>query len=461
MIVNLNKPLVRGPEADQFLATIQGNILQSHGRNEAIHLFISFGNPTSEIQLKQSIEDTKVWINTLVANGEITTAFDQLDLPRNPTGTFQSLLLSAEGYLFLDEKRPRDGSFRDGMRERGDKLKDPIPTAWEQAYRYEDNNKRVHAFLIIADNDQVALLVKEDSVRAALNAFGAEILLSERGSQLRNAAGRAIEPFGYRDGISQPQFIVDNLDTTPVGVKFDQRTKLKRVLEEDRLADGHYGSFFVYRKLQQNVASFDQAVKNVALEINPAATQADFDFIGAQAVGRYKDGTPLSLSETATGGSPTSENGQFDYDGDSDGNKCPLHAHIRKTNPRESLGFFTDLFAREKSRRIARRGITYSDAAGGVGLIFMCYQADIKDQFEFMQRRWANSHNFRKRDTGLDPVIGVDGGDPDPDDHPKWSTGYDTSGRKKVAFGEHVRLRGGEYFFAPSMEGLRILGSTN
>ena len=51
----------------------------------------------------------------------------------------------------------------------------------------------------------------------------------------------------------------------------------------------------------------------------------------------------------------------FDYDHDDDGNRCPWHAHIRKANPRGSLDFITNLLAREETRRIARRGITYTD----------------------------------------------------------------------------------------------------
>jgi hypothetical protein len=94
-----------------------------------------------------------------------------------------------------------------------------------------------------------------------------------------------------------------------------------------------------------------------------------------------------------------------------------------------------------------------------VGLIFICYQSDIKDQFEFIQRKWANSHNFSRRGTGLDPVIGQDGGPQEDNDHPKWRIKYGSKGRHRLGFGEHVRLRGGEYFFAPSIEGLKKLGT--
>ena len=343
------------------------------------------------------------------------------------------------------------------MRDRGDRLNDPKPTTWEADYRYEDDNKQAHALLIVADNDVPALEERVKSVSEELTAFGAEVLVAERGHQQRNNDGKAVEHFGYRDGVSQPLFIVeagDDPETQPGGVKFDQRTPLKRVLEEDRLAKGHYGSFLVYRKLEQDVDSFNEAVKKVANQLGQSE-----NFVGAQAIGRFKNGTPLALSGVKDPNFSTTGEGRFDYDDDDGGDNCPLHAHIRKVNPKNSLGFFRGIFAREKKRRIARRAITYSEKSGKVGLLFICYQADIKDLFEFIQRRWANSHNFSRPGTGLDPVIGQDGGPQEPNDHPDWTTEYGSKERRRIAFGEHVRLRGGEYFFAPSIEGLRKLGT--
>ena len=42
MGINLNKPLERGSaEFEDLLKSLQGNILQSHGRDEAFHIFES------------------------------------------------------------------------------------------------------------------------------------------------------------------------------------------------------------------------------------------------------------------------------------------------------------------------------------------------------------------------------------------------------------------------------------
>ena len=191
-------------------------------------------------------------------------------------------------------------------------------------------------------------------------------------------------------------------------------------------------------------------------------------------MGRFKNGTPVTTNKTAKPNYDPNKDEDFDYEGDK-GGKCPLHAHIRKVNPRGALGFIVSIFAREKTRRIARRGITYGERpdrsngggkgppSNGVGLIFICYQNDISDQFEFIQKQWANDPSFPKIFTGssgVDPVIGQDKGKEIDRDDPHWPTKWDASknARKRVKFGEHVKLLGGEYFFAPSMEGLRVLG---
>ena len=455
MTISLRKPLRKGSsEADEFLKRLQGNILRAHGRNHAAHLFISFGSPTDETSLADCVRRAREWIRNQIDGGHITSAWDE-EGNTSHVGKFRTLALSSQGYALLGEQRPRDGAFRDGMRDRGDKLNDAKPTTWETAYQYEDHGKHVHALYILADSSADDLNATVASATDELANLGLEVLVSERGNQLLNGDGQPIEHFGYRDGVSQPKFIVpadDDPDTVPDGVEFDQRTPLKRLLEEDRLVNDHYGSFIVYRKLEQDVDSFNAALSRVAGE-----TAQSSDVVGAQAVGRFKNGTPLATSGQPIPGYEASGEGRFGYDDDDDGDKCPLHAHIRKMNPRNSLGFITDIFAREKTRRIARRGITY-DSSGRVGLIFISYQSDIKDQFEFMQRRWANGRNFSRFGTGLDPVVGQDGGPQEPSDHPKWPTGYGSGDRKRVAFGEHVRLRGGEYFYAPSMEGLRRLG---
>jgi Dyp-type peroxidase family len=217
------------------------------------------------------------------------------------------------------------------------------------------------------------------------------------------------------------------------------------------------GTYFVFRKLEQNVNGFQKHVEALAaLHANGGGP----DLVGAMVMGRFQDGTPLALYDPPK--KMVGPKNDFRYSQiDPEGNLCPFFSHIRKTNPRGESGGRD-----EASHRIARRGITYGKAAPpgastdrlpetGVGLLFQCCQADLTNQFEFLQRQWANSDSHPKPRGGRDPVIGQSRNGsflrlqfPDPLGEP---------GRKPSDFHGYVTMKGGEYFFAPSISFLRSL----
>ena len=156
---------------------------------------------------------------------------------------------------------------------------------------------------------------------------------------------------------------------------------------------------------------------------------------------------------------------------DEAGAKCPFHAHIRKVNPRGSGGFEDP--AGERKHLMARRGQTYGDRPDGisaevppssrptrgVGLLFMAFNADIGQQFDFTQSAWANNPGFPAvpsggAEPGIDQIIGH-GPRPDVTAAAKW--GDATSLKATDAVAEAVDMRGGEYFFMPSLAFLRTL----
>jgi Dyp-type peroxidase family len=128
--------------------------------------------------------------------------------------------------------------------------------------------------------------------------------------------------------------------------------------------------------------------------------------------------------DTALGGDPK-QNNDFDFADDQGQRRCPFAAHIRKTNPRSDIQKNT-----LDPRRIIRAGIPFGpevtdeeNAAGRTiqerGLLFVCYQTSILQQFEFVQGTWANNPEFvsntfpktRPSDgsvitVGIDPLIG-------------------------------------------------------
>jgi len=60
-------------------------------------------------------------------------------------------------------------------------------------------------------------------------------------------------------------------------------------------AEDAFGSFLVFRKLEQDVDRFDQLVAGLALKLGVDEARA-----GALVIGRFKDGTPIALSKTET-----------------------------------------------------------------------------------------------------------------------------------------------------------------
>lgn len=282
-----------------------------------------------------------------------------------------------------------------------------------------------------------------------------------------------IEHFKYADGVSQPLYLSDDKVAAPHHLRDVALGAVELVLLPDPLGTqpNSFGSFLVFRKLQQDVACFKNEEKALA---GPQGLNLDnAERVGAMLVGRFENGTPVTLR--ANDGAGPGEGGRFftndfTYGPDPEGKRCPFHAHTRKMNPRGETGDPQD--PQELRHRITRRGVPYGEEPADElvpdgkerNLLFVCYQRNIGQQFEFLQQAWANNARFLRPvaktgpDTGLDPVIGqgprftaltfAQQWRPVPDD------GAPTA---KAGFAPHVNLRGGEYFYAPSLSGLAAL----
>ena len=104
---------------------------------------------------------------------------------------------------------------------------------------------------------------------------------------------------------------------------------------------------------------------------------------------------------------------------------------------------------------MVRRRPDLRDAPGyGVGLLFMCFQRSIANQFALMQKMWAGNPCFAKPATGSDPIIGqrTPGARAEA---LQWPVEWGKPETKPVDFGRYVTLKGGEFFFAPSLRFLR------
>jgi Dyp-type peroxidase family len=484
MPVNLDNPAPIDPDDPQIqkmLANLQGNILKGHGRDHTVHIFIKL-NAADPAATRARLAAVAGRVVTSALQQHVES--EQFRKFKVPGSLFGNLFLTANGYRqlgFTDEQlettfpeRPGDfevqSNFLEGMQKHGDELKDPKPSDWDEGYR----DGRIDAMILLADDDEGFLLRQSRALVNDLSEFS-EIAAIELGNALRTDSGEGIEHFGYVDGRSQPIYFVTDLFEVIDGKtvkkegeigKWDPTEKLKIVLVPDANAseEDSFGSYFVFRKLEQDVRRFKMREEELSDALKLKGEERER--AGAMAVGRFEDGTPLTLSQT-DGFVPVKEN-NFTYENDQDGLKCPFHAHIRKSNPRgDTTNNFTPRGDEtERSRRITRRGITYGarnrhpDAfqaledlpTEGVGLLFMCFQSSIANQFAFIQKIWVNDAGFVRPGTGTDPVIGQG-----PVSTQNWLQTWGGNATTSFDFGGFVKLKGGEFFFAPSIPFLKVL----
>ncbi len=274
------------------------------------------------------------------------------------------------------------------------------------------------------------------------------------------------EPFGFVDGISQPQIdwaaarqpnTAQDLDygnQIAVGefvlgypneyslltdrplLEAGQDTAglLPRAPDAPERPDlGRNGSYLVLRQLDQDVRGFWRFVgENGGLPLAEAM------------VGRRLNGQPL-VAATAkeirgVGPKPADKhfNG-FDFDSDQQGLACPFSGHIRRANPRTGdlpggdqglvkmlLGMLglgvdrrADTIASSRFHRLLRRGRKYGQTLSPAqaahpgtpdpqaGLLFVSLSANIARQFEFVQGAWLASAKFGGLTGEQDPLLGA------------------------------------------------------
>lgn len=495
----LDSPLDAGDkDVEPILADLQANILTGHGRDFARMLFIRID--------AAKVNEAKSWVAEF-AKQHVTSALRQkhqrfmfreagLD-----GGRICHVAIAASGYRkfgYAETALPQGSDpfarrsssgyrnvFADGAKKRQPYLLDADIAQWDAGYRQD-----IDLMVLVADDNSDALASFVDTLATEIAQFGSVDAIESgqtvhRTFQLKDGEHElGVEHFGFVDGRSQPLLLKNEVEAEAnVGSKvWDAAAPAKLVLVPDALSNSpnSYGSFLVFRKLEQNVRGFRRAMKTLGDSLGVPA-----DLAGAMAVGRFEDGTPISISGKS-GVGPVND---FDFASDGSGLKCPFQAHIRKTNPRgEAVGPRAPLdktVEAEKLRRIARRGIPYGGALtidrpenelpeGGLGLLFFCYQADILEQFEFIQRVWANNpfflepaksgkQNSHYDVTGLDPVIGQKHPtSPSPAQPARnWPSGWGKSTVKcPVDFAGFVSMKGGEYFFSPSITFLTSLSAT-
>jgi deferrochelatase/peroxidase EfeB len=391
-----------------------------------------------------------------------------------------------------------------------------------------------------------------------------------------------VEPFGFADGLSQPeidwgrvlpamdeqQLSYRNLSSlgefvlgypneyglyTPrplLDAQHDSHGFLPRAEDSPDRADlGRNGTYLVIRQLRQDVRGFWRAI-----DARAGSIVVEREWLASQLVGRTRSGEPIVVDESAgrsamagadagtSRGSTAAGSGTegadvgtgrvslaagsiaagsgavmsrsspaargstvgdastrapdlnaFTFDADPAGNRCPIGAHIRRTNPRtadlppggtgvisqliRTLGLASkaraaDLAAATRFHRVLRRGREYGVqmtpeqalrrlAPAESGLHFICLNANIQRQFEFVQSAWIMSTKFNGLHEESDPLLGnrlpgPGGTRCDYFTMPR----ADGPTRRLEKLPQFVTVAGGAYFFLPGIRALRFLAAS-
>jgi Dyp-type peroxidase family len=358
--------------------------------------------------------------------------------------------------------------FREGMAEQAKLLGDrdeSDPERWADGLRRGEP----HLLVTLTARDAAAMERRRallcDQIKAA---DGIKLVHEQRADAIGGDGEQSLrrEHFGFADGFSQPSIkgnggpdTLHGMGTPRAHGRWTPVAPGEFVLgyagEDGLLPEapaaplGRSGSFTVVRKLRQHVDRFEAHLDEAAAQdlhclrgVGPDPAERR-EALAGLIVGRRRDGTSLMAEDSSR-----KQINDFRYGSDPDGLRCPIGSHVRRANPRDSLGWNGQLSRRH---RIIRRGMPYGPPGNDDrerGLMFVCYQASIARQFEVIQSRWlADGDPFWLGSEG-DYLTGGDtmtvpGSPPTFLTHPK----------------PFVTTRGGGYFFTPGLTALRALGT--
>jgi Dyp-type peroxidase family len=446
---------------------IQGFVLRGYNMPFARHLFLHFEDAaraqTFVLRLLREVTTGQRWDNGK-PNSTANIAFTHRGLTalELPDATLLSFPVE----------------FQQGMKKRAAILNDTgsnDPQHWDEVWQ----ENRIHAWLGINAISAEALDARSAQLQGLMNETGGATLLASQDAASLVIDGQITtkEHFGFTDGFGNPDYLGVERSSQPGQGKLttngtwaplatgelllgyaDEAGELPVAPVPHILASN--GTFMVYRKLHQNVATFRAYLDQYA-----ALYAGGKEKLAAKFIGRWRDGTPVELSPDREDQAITQDpnrNTNFTFASDLEGTRCPVGAHVRRVNPRDAFGFEGRLINR---RRITRRGLPYGKAVpedeaasdtGEHGVIFIALNANLSRQFEFVQQQWIQYGNDARLGNDKDLLMGNHGGDG------RFVLQGDTSATNPPFICSHlpnfVELRGGDYFFLPSITALGMIG---
>lgn len=470
---------------------VQGFVVSGYGKmHQARYLLLEIRDPGA----------TRQWIGDLAER--VTTS------KRPEVRRCVNVAVTSDGCVALGLSRRELGTFsppfQEGMasehrrRILGD-VDASAPSHWEWGGSAAASTAapagRVHVLLLLFATDEATMEEVEAEESAHLHAGGAldvVVRLVPEPLPGRVSVGKfGVEHFGFADGMSQPvirgsgqeaDLAGDDARRTVIETGefvlgypngYGELTPWPKLRLPGGAGDGfgRNGTYLVLRQLAQDVSRFWTFLRDsspAAGDGDGATDQEQMERLGAKLVGRWPSGAPLVRAHHRDDPDLGTDN-SFGYASvDPYGQRCPFGAHIRRSNPRDALASDGDADADKalelaNLHRIMRRGRVYGpgldDPLGGDdgrdrGLLFLCINANIERQFEFVQHTWCNNPKFAGLYDEQDPLLAT----------PPAGGGHfsvqDVPVRQRIrGMPSFVTVRGGGYFFLPGIRALRTLAA--
>lgn len=351
--------------------------------------------------------------------------------------------------------------FRQGMAARADILGTTganHPDRWDGGL----TSDALHAIVVLFARD----VTERDRCVLEHNAHlarvgGVSVLSSLNLEVIQPFDGVPREHFGYRDRLSQPVVEGTGEEPTPGSgppikageffLGYTDESGFCPALPQPEILSRN-GSYLAYLKMEEHVGAFREFLHQ------QGETRDEQELVAAKLMGRWRSGAPLVLApdkdDPALGGDLQRTN-DFNYGAmDPRGYGCPVGAHIRRMNPR-------DTGENMQRRKMIRRGGTYGPALPegapddgverGIAAFIGC--ASLVRQFEFTMNVWVNDPGFQGLGNERDPFIGTQDGTFD------MTIPKRPIKRTIKSLPAFTTLKAGAYFFAPGLSALRFLAS--
>jgi Dyp-type peroxidase family len=475
------------------LKDIQGIILSGYGHLDyASYLFLHICDP----------KEGRRWLRQVIPYVSSSEPWPELpNGKKDKPETALNIAFTYNGFRALGLGRETLDSFAEefiqGMAARADVNGDDCESApehWELGSPEAPPSEEIHVLVAMLGRDAETieeLLVRQQQL---VEETGGGVTVVSLQDGFRPPTGK--EPFGFHDGLSQPviegvgrhdrgdpslpvkkgEFILGYLNeyglypVSPVVPAAADPDKILPKFPDGELPNcrdfGRNGTYFVFRKLEQHVAEFWQFI-----EQHSDAVPHEMLKLAAKFVGRWPSGAPITLvPDSDDVGYAFNNSFQF-LPHDEKGYSCPIGSHIRRANPRDTLvnDNPAESFKTCSRHRVVRRGIPYGPPAftpdaianghapvglkddGHVrGLHFIAINASITRQFEFLMQSWFNSTFFASQFDDTDPIVGNN-------NDRSFITIQEEPYRRRLSLPRFVIVRGGAYFFMPSLRALHYL----